>query len=390
MRNINYYFFAALSASIAMQSAVADNQIDPATGNTLHLSGNELPEPGFARPLFHVTQAAVSGGATKLTPAQVRHFYKFDKINNAAPGAGQIIALIGAYDNPAIESDLGVFSKQYGLPACTTANKCFKKAYAAGSKPAANAGWSVESALDVEWAHAIAPNAAIMLVEANSSSIPDLMAAVDYAVNNGANVVSMSLGSAEFFGEQMFDMHFNNSKAAHVTFVASAGDSGHGAEYPAASPYVVAVGGTSMHTADASAIETEPADQSVYKLNFDSQGYRAVPDVAYGADPNIGFSVYTSAEFDGQTGWIQVGGTSAGAPQWAAFFAIANQMHGLKTSDGATVYTLAKTGSDYAQIFNDVTSGTNGSCGVLCTAAKGYDYITGLGSPNAQALATDY
>ncbi len=246
-----------------------------------------------------------------------------------------------------------------------------------------------------------------MLVEAASSNFGDIFTAINYAVNNGANVVSMSFGGSEFNGETSFDTYFSTGKAANVTFVASAGDSGHGVEYPAASPYVVSVGGTTMHTVDTtgaysaetawsgsgggiSNYEKEPADQSKYKLSNDTKGYRGVPDVAYGADPNIGFSIYTSIPFDGQVGWLQIGGTSAGSPQWAAFFAIANQLHALKTSDGATVYTLAETGNDYASIFHDVTIGTNGTCGVLCTAAKGFDYVTGLGTPIGQALATDY
>ena len=372
----------------------------------MHSSGNALPEAGQARPLFHVTQDATNG-PVGLSPAQVKHFYGFDKINTSAPGAGQVIAIIDAYDDPNIEADLGVFSKQFGLPACTTANKCFKKVYASGRQPAANAGWAMEIALDVEWAHAIAPSATIMLVEAASSNLNDLFTAINYAVNNGANVVSMSFGSSEFNGENYFDTYFSSGKAANVTFVASSGDNGHGVEYPAASPYVVSVGGTTMHTADTtgtysletawsgsgggiSSYEKEPADQSKYKLANDAQGYRAVPDVSYGADPNIGFSIYSSIPFDGLVGWIKVGGTSAGAPQWAAFFSIVNQLHGLKTSDAATVYTLAGTSSVYSSIFHDVSIGTNGICGIPCTAAKGFDFVTGLGSPSGQALAVDY
>ena len=201
----------------------------------------DRPSLGYARPPIHVIGNAATGPAG-LTPLQTRHAYGFDLITNQ--GAGQTIAIVDAYDDPNIASDLNVFSSKFGLRSCTTFNGCFRKIYASGRKPLTNAGWALEISLDVEWAHAIAPQAKIILVEAASSSFTSLLSAVDVAVKNGASVVSMSFGGTEFSTEVNSDMHFSHNG---VTFLASSGDSGNGVEYPAASPLVVAVGGTTLN-----------------------------------------------------------------------------------------------------------------------------------------------
>jgi subtilase family serine protease len=356
----------------------------------------ERPPHGYARPPFHVRGNATTS-PTGLTPSQVRHAYGFDLISNL--GAGQTIGIVDAYDDPNIESDLGVFSSKFSLPACTTSNGCFRKIYASGLKPKTSSGWALETSLDVEWAHAIAPKAKIILVEAASNSFANLLTAVDQAVANGASVVSMSWGGGEFSSETSSDSHF---AVNNVTFTASSGDSGNGVEYPAASPDVVAVGGTTLRVDSSgnylsetawsgsgggqSALETEPAYQASYPLPDDLNGKRGVPDVAYDGDPNTGFPVYDTVRYSGQSGWFQVGGTSAGAPQWAALFAIANSMRvaagkGTLGSTNNSVYAVAAAAS-YSTNFHDITSGTNGTCGVpVCTATTGYDYVTGLGSP---------
>jgi subtilase family serine protease len=361
----------------------------------------ERPPDGYARPPIHV-----KGNATKaptgLSPATTRHAYGFDLITNQ--GAGQIIGIVDAYDDPNIESDLGVFDSQFGLPPCTTSNGCFQKIYASGSRPNTNAGWSLEISLDVEWSHAIAPRAKIILVEAASNSFANLLQAVDVAVQHGASVVSMSFGGSESSGESSNDTHF---AVNGVTFTASSGDSGNGVEYPAASPDVVAVGGTTLNTGSGgsylsetawsgsgggqSAYETEPSYQANYPIPNDPSGVRGVPDVAYDANPNTGFSVYDTVRYQGQSGWFQVGGTSAGAPQWAALFAIANSLRvatgkAALSSTGTAVYSVAK--ANYNLNLHDITSGTNGTCGTLCTASTGYDYVTGLGSPQANNIIT--
>jgi len=194
-------------------------------------------------------------------------------------------------------------------------------------KPTSNSGWALETSLDAEWAHVVAPAAKIVVVVAKSSSLSDLLTAVDYAVKTvGAKQVSMSWGSAEFSSETSYDSHFNKSG---VTFFASSGDRGAGVMWPAASPYVVGVGGTTLQLDSSgnvisetgwsgsgggvSAYEAKPAFQNVWQ----KAGKRSVPDVSYNADPYTGFPVYIT-NYGGSTGWITVGGTSAGAPQWAA------------------------------------------------------------------------
>lgn len=360
----------------------------------------ERPPLGYARPPIHVKGYATRG-PQGLTPSGTRHAYGFDLISNQ--GAGQIIGIVDAYDDPNIESDLGVFDSTFSLPACTTSNGCFQKIYASGIQPSTSSGWALEMSLDVEWAHAIAPQAKIFLVEAASSSFTDLLQAVDLAVQNGASVVSMSWGGGDSQLETAFDTHFAING---VTFVASSGDSGSGVEYPAASPDVVGVGGTTLNLdrsgnyvsetawngsgGGQSAYENEPSYQATYPIPNDPNVVRGVPDVSYDADPNTGFAVYDSIRYKGQKGWFQVGGTSAGAPQWSALLAIANSMRiangkGTLSATGNAIYAAAAA-SVYNVNFHDVTSGSNGSCGALCTAMPGYDYVTGLGSPWANNI----
>jgi subtilase family serine protease len=159
-----------------------------------------------AQPPLRMRPNGAAGPTYGLRPAMVRHAYGFDLVSNQ--GAGQTIAIVDAYDDPNIESDLAVFNQQFGLAACTTANGCFRKIYASGSKPAANAGWAMEISLDVEWAHALAPQAKIVLVEAASNNTGDLLHAVDVAVQSGASVVSSSWGCPEYSGERGNDNHF--------------------------------------------------------------------------------------------------------------------------------------------------------------------------------------
>ncbi|HXX20644.1 MAG TPA: S53 family peptidase [Candidatus Acidoferrum sp.] len=357
----------------------------------------------FMRPHYAIHAAAGSSQSappsTAFAPVQMRHAYGFDQINNQ--GAGQIIAIVDAYDDPNAEADLGVFDSQFGLPACTSANGCFRKIYSNGSKPAANANWDVEIALDVEWAHAIAPKATILLVEAPTNSFGNLLTGVDVAVRNGASAVSMSWTVGEFSGENSYDNHF---VASGVTFLAASGDNGTGVAYPAASPDVVGVGGTSLHLnasgnyqsetawsgsgGGLSAIEREPLFQAQFAIPDDPNGYRGAPDVSYDGDPGTGVAIYDSVGIDGYAGWFQVGGTSAGTPQWAALIAITNSLRAAarKANLSSTDTSLYSVGKASASDFHPITQGTNGTCGALCTATAGYDYVTGLGTPQAPAL----
>jgi subtilase family serine protease len=370
-----------------------------------HWNAEDESPISFMRPRYAIHTTAPSGQSgpppsSAFTPAQVRHAYGFDLIANQ--GAGQTIGIVDAYDDPKAESDLAVFNAQFGLPACTSSNGCFRKIYSNGRKPVTNANWAMEIALDVEWAHAIAPQAKILLVETPSNSLSDLLKGVDVAVRNGASAVSMSWTAGEFSGETGLDNHFVSNG---VTFLAASGDRGTGASYPAVSPYVVGVGGTSLYlTADGSyqnetawsgsggglsKIEREPLFQAQFGIPNDPRGYRGSPDVSYNANPGTGYAVYDSVGISGYSGWFQVGGTSAGSPQCAAMIAIANSLRASArkanlTSTNTALYSLAKAAASVN--YYPVTQGTNGKCGAVCTASAGYDYVTGLGTPRVSAL----
>lgn len=358
--------------------------------------------PGVATHPIHYKPHTSHLMPTGLTPNQVRNAYGFNTI--PAKGKGQVIAIVDAFDDPRIEADLGVFTKHFGLASCTTKNGCFKKIYASGKRPRTDAGWSGEIALDVEWAYAMAPQAKIMLVEAASDSLEDLFKAIQVAVDKGATVVSMSWGGGEFAQQTTYDQIFNNP---NVTFVASSGDNGAGTMYPASSPYVLGVGGTTL-TIDShgnyygetawsgsggglSTIEAWPASQSGLPIP-QANNMRGVPDVAYNADPQTGFAVYNSVPSDEGTGWQVVGGTSAGAPQWAAIAAVVNSSIGSNLGGNFSnlLYAIANsnTGS-YIYNFNDVSDGANGDCDYFCSAQEGYDYVTGLGTPELGTLIPD-
>jgi subtilase family serine protease len=363
--------------------------------------------PGHARAFYRVTvpnkiapgMAAAPvylGTPVGLTPDNAHTLYGYP-LAMANGGKGETIAVVDAYDDPNIETDLGIFDAQYGLPACTAANGCFTKVYAGGSAPPVNSGWAIEMSLDVEWAHAMAPQAKILLVEAASNNLGDLFQGVSVAASN-ANVVSMSWGSAEFMQEGEPDVIFEAFPS--VTFVAASGDGGFGASYPAASPYVVAVGGTTIEVAFSSRgvadrvretawsssggglSEFEPPSeaQSVFLPNLAS---RAIPDVSYIADPVTGFSIYDSVPYQGYYGWFQVGGTSAGAPQWSALVALAESASGQAVGTSQIAYALYSSFNSAAHPLNDITIGTNGLCGTACLASPGFDLVTGLGTPRA-------
>jgi len=354
-------------------------------------SGDLLRE--LARPpLEHVDSPA--SGPPGYGPQRMLTAYSFKKVRER--GKGQVIAVVDAFDDPNVEVDLSTFTAQFSQPSCTTENGCFKLVYEGGTKPPADiSGWSNEIAIDTQWAHSIAPEAVILLVEAQSNSFADLLSAVDTAVANGATIVSMSWVGSETADETSYDTHFN---VPGVMFVAASGDDGHGVSYPAASPYVVGVGGTTLtinsngtwesETAwsdsggGQSQYETEPS----YQEGVQTSGKRGVPDVAYDGNPSTGIPSYSSYSCGAcYTGWQQWGGTSIGTPEWAALFARANAIRVLNgkaplTEPQTILYPLNELG------FHDITSGSNGNCGTLCTAGPGYDYVTGLGSLIADDL----
>jgi len=349
-----------------------------------------------------------TAGPTGTTPAQIRHAYGFDQIafaNGAIPGDGRgtTIAIVDAYDNPNIASDLHQFNLRFGLP-----DSGFTKVNQNGgtNMPAADAGWASEIALDVEWAHAIAPAANILLVEASDNSYANLLAAVRFAASQpGVVAVSMSFGGDEFTRQLVYDSYFVTPTGhAGVTFVASSGDTGAPASYPAASPNVLSVGGTTLRLDSAgnilgetvwsgsggglSSYEVQPAYQR--GVVTQSSTARGTPDVAYNSDPSTGFPVYDSYNNPASAPWSQYGGTSAAAPQWAALLAIADQgraLAGLGSLDGAS-QTLPMLYSLAAADFRDTTSGTSRGTPNY-SAGAGYDLATGLGTPIANRLVFD-
>jgi hypothetical protein len=306
-------------------------------------------------------------------------------------GSGATVAIVDAYNHPNAEADLAVYRAQFGLPACTTANSCFHKVNQTGGTsplPANDAGWAEEIALDLDMVSATCPNCGILLVEANSAYDIDLYAAVDYAAAH-ASYVSNSWGGGEYTGQTADDVHFNHPG---VAITVSSGDSGYGAEYPAASRYVTAVGGTSLvrdtgvtrgwtETAwDGAGSGCSGYDaKAVWQPTVATCARRAATDVSAVADPATGVSVYVSYVPSGDTaGWTVFGGTSASAPIIASVYALAGP-------PGASDYPAAYPYSHPADLY-DVTSGDNGSCtGAVCHAGTGWDGPTGLGTPDGTA-----
>jgi hypothetical protein len=328
-----------------------------------------------------------SSSPTGLSPATIKSVYGFD--TSLTAGAGKTIAIVDAYDDPNAESDLNVFSAAMSLPPCTStgSDPCFTKVDQTGGTnyPRTNSGWALEISLDVQWAHAIAPGAKILLVEASSNSFSDLLTAERYAAdpNRGnADYVSNSWGGSEFSGETSYDGSFSQSG---VSFFVSAGDAGLPAEYPSASPNVISVGGTTLHFSGGtftsetgwssggggcSSYETATSAQANFNgtgsdgyAQVNCNGKRATPDVSLDADPNSGVSVYDSVKYYGQTGWWTVGGTSASSPMWAARSA----------DQGVAVNSAYVYGNSIP--FRDITSGNNGA-----PCLPGFDLCTGRGS----------
>ena len=319
-------------------------------------------------------------------PTQVRHAYGLDQVlASGNTGVGQTIAIVDAYGSPSLANDLSVFCTTFGLP-----QAALTVYYPQGVPRKANSGWALETSLDAEWAHVVAPGAKIAVVVAKSASFTDLLNAVDYAVNTvGAKQVTMSWGGSEFSSETSSDSHFNK---AGVSFFASSGDSGSGVMWPAASPYVTGVGGTTLKLDSAGNVLSETSwsgsgggisayeSQPVYQSGWIISSKRGVPDISYNADPNTGYPVYIS-NYNRSTGWITVGGTSAGAPQWGGISALVNSLRSTPLN-GAESALYSLTITNYASDIRDVTAGSNGGF----NAGSSYDYVTGLGSPLSATL----
>lgn len=304
------------------------------------------------------------------------------KLPGGTAGAGQTVAIVDAYDDPNAESDLATYRSTYGLPACTTANGCFRKVNQTGGTtyPAGNTGWAGEISLDVDMVSAVCPACHILLVEATTPTTANLGTAVNTAVSLGAKYVSNSYGG----GDSTASSAYNH---AGVAITASTGDSGYEVEYPASDQHVTAVGGTSL-TRDSSArgwnesawsgagsgcsIQPKPAWQTAAT----ACAKKANADVSAVADPATGVAVYQTY---GGSGFAVYGGTSASAPIIASVYALAG-------APAAGTYPAAYPWAHPGNLF-DVTTGSNGSCptAVWCHAGIGWDGPTGLGTPNGTA-----
>jgi subtilase family serine protease len=371
---------ASLSA-VGMASASTASSTPAAAGkHVLHACA--APSKGFAtcfaQTLVNNNGANPNASSPQgLNPADIQSAYKLSGSSTAT------VAIVDAYDDPTAESDLGVYRSTFGLPACTTANGCFKKVSQTGSTtalPRANANWAVEISLDIDMVSATCPTCHILLVEAKTNSFSNLAAAVNYAASvSGVKAISNSYGGSDSSETSAY----NHSG---IAITASSGDSGYGIESPASYPHVIGVGGTSLTHASntrgwsetawngagsgCSTLNAKPSWQtSVTQCSGD-----AVADVSAVADPNTGVSVYDSTPYQGLSGWEVWGGTSVASPIIGSVYALSGNTAGYPAS-----YTWA-----HASGLFDVTSGSNGTCSpsIWCQAGTGWDGPTGLGTPN--------
>jgi len=364
---------SSLGSSIVNHATAAELGLWPRSGPAVRVCGSV--KPGFARCQAWI-RTDIKGPIRPNTPSgygpsDLQTAYNLTSYSRSN-GSGATVAIVDAYVDKNAASDLSTYRSQYGLSACTTSSGCFTT-HALGTT--SNAGWGEEESLDVDMVSAICPNCKILLVEAKSSSLANLAAAEVYATAH-ANYVSNSWSGNE--GTTSYDGDFNVSG---VAITAATGDSGYNstAQWPAILPTVIGVGGTSL-TKTNPRTETAWSDagsgcSKVYaKPSFQSGittgcSDRAEADSSADANPNTGVAVYDSQE----GGWLVFGGTSVATPITASVFALAGNT---STNNPGNLYS-------HTSSLNDITSGSNGSCGApLCTAGTGWDGPTGLGTPN--------
>lgn len=366
---------------------------------------------------------AATTPVTTYTPAQIRAAYALPALSAppAQLGAGQTIYIVNAKHNPNTAAELAAFNAKFGLPTCTTrtlaANAALPLAAAGtgcelviaysntagaltATAPAYDSGWATEIALDVQWAHATAPRARIVLIEAPDASVTSLSNAVALANKMGAGVVSMSFGANEGSWTSSYDSAFS---ASGMTYLAATGDNGAAVSWPSVSSKVVAVGGTTLaYSGTAARSETAwsgtgggtsaytalPAYQSGTVGGY---ARRAVADVAFNANPNSGQYVALISPGTTTVRWVSAGGTSLSTPQWAGLIAMANAVRVasgkpvLGQPHAAIYQQIGAVPTAYTAAFKDIASGSNGSC-TTCAAKTGYDTPTGWGTPNVTAL----
>jgi kumamolisin len=390
----------ALALIFGAQSALAQGQGLHKGWVMVPDSSREHPEDvGKAAHTNHVI--FLRGGVTYTspwgeTPATIRDVYGLPAI-----GGSGVIAIVDAYDYPTAAADFDVFSNQFHLPlssdnVCNGAKPCFQRVYAAGRKPKANCGWAQEAAIDIQWAHAMAPYAQIVLVEAASNSFADLFKAVDVAGNIvmnggvkggiGSGQVSMSWGGSEFSSEATYDKRL---AANGVVYFAASGDAGGKTIYPGVSPNVVCAGGTTINRdasgnfvsetgwsgsgGGSSKYEGRPAYQDVISTIVGSK--RGTPDFSFDANPNSGVSVYDSTPCQGVSGWLVFGGTSVSSPSLAGIVNLAGHTYANTALELGTIYADYASPT-YSTDFRDILAGTAGTY----SAKQGWDFVTGVGS----------
>lgn len=390
--------FLAVAAVVGLAAAFPMSSAAEPAPAARHHTARACPAHGHdfvcyaIRQTDTVTPAALAPGVAPngYAPADLRSAYHL----TATGTADLTVAVVEAYDDPRAESDLAVYRSTFGLPACTTANRCFRKVNQNGRTsplPTADQGWAGEISLDLDMVAAICPGCKILLVEARQPIVKDLGTAVNSAVALGARFVSNSYGGAETSAANADDARYYDHPGVVIT--ASTGDDGYGASYPATGAGVTAVGGTTLSRngnsargwsetawsgagSGCSARIAAPAFQIGLTTGCRR---RAEADVAAVADPQTGVAVYQTY---GATGWSVYGGTSAAAPIIASVYALAGSPD---PTGSPNSYPYAHPGS-----LNDVTRGSNGRCGApLCTAGPGYDGPTGLGTPDGTAAFTD-
>jgi hypothetical protein len=379
---------ACLAMRVLLPGAGGTGQAQPgAAGSATRANERTKPYPGF------------------LTPELLHDAYALP--DETPESATQTIAVVDAYDDPTAEADLAVYDRQFGLPACTAANGCFKKVNQKGDAaplPRVEGGWASEVSIDVQMAHAICQSCKLLLVETKTEEFSDLGAGVAAAATLGATEISNSYGGTEEPG----DVSVANADYDHpgIVVAASSGDCGYlntacihdavGASFPADSPNVLAVGGTALSESAGSWTSTaweeggsgcsevfSAAPWQSAAAGFSATGCgsgRAIADVAAIGDPNTGVDIYDSTpeEPGAPTGWGVWGGTSVASPIVAGEFALAGGADGV-SYPAATLYGHV---GEAANLY-DVTAGTNGACegSTICKAAAGFDGPTGVGSP---------
>lgn len=383
------FLLTTLMLLLGSVGALAQNQ--GATRVSMYTPASSIERPEDAGVRAHTNYRIRMEGASMTsstpqgeTPQSLREVYE-----QPDEGGRETIAIVDAYHYPTARHDFNVFSRQFDLPTCDRDDSCFTVVFATGTQPALDptGGWEFEAAIDIEWAHAMAPNAKIVLVEAASNAANDLFAAVDVASsyvtkNGGRGEVSMSWGFTEASFETLFDHHFSDTP--NVVYVDAVGDIAGQTHYPAVSPNVVSAGGTSIlrspsgrflsetawinDSGGPSAFEPKPTFQIGVPHTDPTQ--RSTPDLSFVAD-NV--AVYDSTPVNGNTGWFVASGTSISAPALTGVINTAGRFSTSSAEELSIIYAHYRDD----ECFRDITKGMAGPY----KAGRGYDFATGVGVP---------